>query len=150
MIPIGSIFSGETLAVNRVLGWVLLTVALGGCGGAEKLNRAAVAGAVSLDGQPLESGSIQFVPDANQGPTAGASIAGGRYSVEQSKGPMVGKNRVQIRGSRKTGKQIRDRLTGQMVDDLVEVVPAKYRDDPAFTVEVKSGENVLDFTLKSK
>ena len=54
---------------------LLLLGLTAGCGGPP---RAKVSGTVTLDGQPVESGTISFYPTANSGPTAGGGIENGR------------------------------------------------------------------------
>src|SRR5581483_620448 len=72
-------------------GWLSLAVpgafaltSLVGCG----VKRVPVAGTVTLDGQPINGGSLQFTPDASKGNTARivcrAPIRDGRYDLETS------------------------------------------------------------------
>ena len=115
-------------------------------------NRATVFGAVTLDGQPLESGSIDFFPaEGTRGPTAGATIDGGRYRIESAKGVAVGKNRVEIHGMRKTGESAADPFgRGTQIDKFVESVPAKYHSESTLIREVVAGENEIDFEILSQ
>jgi hypothetical protein len=117
-----------------------------GCGGPD--NRAEVSGTVRLNGQPVASGSISFVPtDGNTGPSSGGVIADGKYSVPQAKGVAVGKNRVSILSTVKTGRKINIGRDG-LEDEWLQVVPAKYNDQSELVRDVKSGSNQLDFDLK--
>ena len=59
---------------------MLTLLALTGCGGDSKM--ATVSGAVTLDGNPVETGAITFVPANGNAPTAGGQIKDGRYSVQ--------------------------------------------------------------------
>src|SRR5262245_24328187 len=73
---------------------VALSLVLG-CG--PKSDRLAVSGAVTLDGTPLEAGSIRFDSSGGQKVvSSGALIKGGEYYVPQEKGLPPGKYRVQI------------------------------------------------------
>ena len=65
---------------------MLLTTAVAGCGSGDR-QRVAVHGKVTVAGQPVEAGSIAFVPmDGNTGLTAGATIENGKYSHSGRKG----------------------------------------------------------------
>jgi hypothetical protein len=129
----------------------VLLLAFSGCG---QSDRASVSGRVTLDGQPLQSGSITFFPTGNtKGPTAGDVIEGGIYSVSASRGPVAGQYRVEIRSMRKTGRKIRVPVPappGTMMDELVSGIPAIYNDESTLTAEVIKGKNHFDFDLKSK
>lgn len=86
-------------------------VALGCSGEGRGAKRAAARGTVTVDGEPVESGMIQFTPsEGNTGPVAGAVIENGKYSVGRKQGPVVGTNLVEISGTRMTGKKIKSRI----------------------------------------
>lgn len=68
-----------------------------GCGRGEGPPRAAVEGRVDLDGRPLKSGVVRFIPVAEtQGPAAAATVADGDFALTESDGPVVGSHRVEI------------------------------------------------------
>jgi len=94
-----------------VLAMTLLAVA--GCG--QNCQRVSVDGNVTLDGKPLAEGAINFIPQlGTAGPTAGAAITEGRFSIERDRGTFTGMFRVEITATRKTGRQKRGPL-GNMV-----------------------------------
>ena len=126
-----------------------VTVALG-CGGS--LNTAAVDGSVSVDGVPVESGSITFVPiEGTSGHSAGGVIESGRYSISATDGPLIGVNNVAITGRRKTGKKIPVPGTENvMMDETVDVVPARYQTGKELEREILPGTNTLDFDLEAQ
>src|SRR5688500_13010891 len=65
-----------------------LMLLLAGCGADS--DRGAVSGTVTLDGKPVENGSISFVPiEGTQSPSAGAVIGNGTYEIPRDKGPMA-------------------------------------------------------------
>src|SRR5688572_26319207 len=71
--------------------------------------RADVSGTVELDGQPIDEGAIQFIPvQGTQGPSAGGVIKDGKYAIPRGNGVVVGKNRVELRSFKYTGKKIQD------------------------------------------
>ena len=111
--------------------------------------RAPARGTVTVDGEPLENGMLQFTPtQGNSGPVAGTVITNGEYSVAKKLGPVVGTNRVQISGTRKTGKTIKTEI-GMLVDERISVVPEQYDSQSFLIREVKAGNNVFDFALSS-
>jgi hypothetical protein len=124
-----------------------------GCQQRKGPQRAAVSGRVTLDGQEIVQGSIAFkTVGANSGLAAGGPIQNGRYAIEKDRGPVVGENRVEIKSVRKTGRQVQAPLAdpGQMTDEIVEAVPARYNSQSELEREVKEGDNQLDFDLKSQ
>ena len=130
---------------TTILLLVLLPL-LFGCGGPD--NRAEVSGTVRLNGTPLATGSISFVPtEGTEGPSSGGEITNGKYRVFRAKGVAVGKNRVSIRSVAKTGRKVADRH-GELEDEKVQVVPRKYNDVSEIVCTVQPGSNQLDFDLK--
>lgn len=67
-----------------------------GCGGSsDDLPRVAVSGKVSLDGSPVPTGSVAFVP-VGKGPACGAGVKDGIFSIDQEKGPVPGEYDVRL------------------------------------------------------
>ena len=125
-----------------------------GCGGQSGIERPAVSGTVLLDGQPIESGTISFVPaPGTKGPTAGGIIKSGKYSISEGDGAAVGTARVEISSSKATGKMIEvgsPMPPGTKIEETIEAVPTKYNKNSTLTVEIKAAANTHDFDLKSK
>jgi hypothetical protein len=122
-----------------------------GCGHRND-NRAAITGKVTLDRQPLEQGSIRFLPtEGVEGAIACAAIVNGRYQLSVKAGPALGWNRVEINGARKTGRMI-DKPFPQrgMTEETVEAVPPQYNTASTLKFEAKPGDNAADFDLTSK
>jgi hypothetical protein len=136
----------------------LAVVGLSGCSD-KGPERAALQGQVTFDGQPVESGAITLVPtDGTTGPSSGAAIKEGKYTIPADSGPVPGNYRVEIIATRKTGKQTAP-MPGQPVggpsgaapvDDIEMFVPPQYNRQSKLKIEVKSGENQEDFTLSSR
>jgi len=125
-----------------VSGFIALTM---GAGCAPR--GATVSGKVTLDGAPLDDANISFVPKADAQKQAGwATIAGGQYSIPETSGLGTGEFRVEIRALRATGEKSSDPT---MIPSK-EIIPAKYNTQSQLTAEIKPGENVKDFELKSK
>src|SRR5687768_14889169 len=81
-------------APPRHLLTVVALVALGGCGDSQ--NRSEVTGRVTLRGQPVDDGIIQFAPLDGQPTGDGAQIAQGQYRIPKEKGLAPGRYRVSI------------------------------------------------------
>jgi hypothetical protein len=128
----------------------LLMAGAPGCG--DGSGRVAVSGRVTVDGQALESGVIAFLPaEGTKGPAAGAEIKQGAYSVGRQGGPLPGTYRVEIKGTRKTGRQIKDSFSTAMVDEIEQFLPAKFNTESELSAEIKpGGSDSLDFTLQLK
>lgn len=135
--------------------WLLLLMTLPGCGPENPLGRRAIDGHITLDGSPLASGHIQFVPQDAGGVSSGAIIAQGSYKLEAPKGLPPGKYYVQIFSPRKEAKadplvQQTDEPPGPF-QPATETIPARYNRDTTLAADVPpSGSTTFDFDLKSK
>lgn len=120
--------------------------------------RATVTGTVTLDGAPIESGSIAFIPEGSTtGPTAGATIEDGQYKTLKGWGPVLGTHRVEIVAHR-TGKEVEVPGSGgavagpsgaSSVRNSEMFIPPQYNTKSTLTVTITSGTNKHDFPLKS-
>lgn len=125
----------------------LVLAALPGC--SETLPLAPVAGQVTLDGQPLPRGTVQFVPQQPvvPGPPAVGTInETGRYELTTagSRGALAGMHRVCVI-ARQAPRDANDANPPSLV-------PERYNrtETSAITVEVKSGTaNEIDIALHS-
>jgi hypothetical protein len=136
---------------------VLALAIAAGCGGEKGPPRVAVSGSVSLDGQPLSSGVIRFLPTGDtRGPAAAAVIKEGVYELSQSEGPIVGTHRVEIEAADYFGFAIDDEAAfAQNVEKkpsraLKNPVPEIYNRRSTLSVEVvPDGAQTFDFPLTS-
>lgn len=133
---------------SGILALALLTTLALGCSNGPR--RAPVSGIVRVDGKPLERGVINFVPsNGTTGPGAGGEIANGEFYLDELQGPVVGTNRVEIRGFRKTGRKIAP--MGSPMDEEIQVVPEQYNARSTLTCEIKhGGNNEVNFELVRK
>lgn len=131
----------------------ILWASLGCSGTSHEPARFPVSGTVELDGTPIQSGTITFIPEgATRGPSAGATITEGRYSIPAEGGPVHGAHKVQINAPRKTGKQIpvgSPSPPGTMMDETVESIPAQYNSDSTLKVTI-GATPTHDFRLTAK
>ena len=108
--------------------------------------RQPVSGEVSFNGEPIDEGSITFVPLEGDGIKTGGPIVDGRYEIEGEKGPPLGKHKVILRWEKKTGKTYTDPETGETFPERDEGLPAVYwSEDSPLEVEIVKGENTYDF-----
>jgi len=131
---------------------VIAALAMTGCSDPNTQKRGEVTGTVTLDGQPVEDAAISFFPvGSTSGPSAGGKIVNGKYLVPQAQGPVIGDNRVEFNGAKKTGKKIKDRFGDEMTQDqIVPLFPDKYNIQSKEQVRIEAGQNTHNFDLKSK
>ena len=138
-----------------------LSSAFCGCGSetGATLNRAGVAGTVTLDGVPLKAGVIRFVPqDGTAGPKTTASIADGAFSLPDELGPVIGNHRIEIESTDFGGLAMDDeeaiqRLNAQgtPVQFHIVTIPAFYNQVSRLTAHVpEEGTGALRFDLVSQ
>src|SRR5438034_328341 len=104
------------------MGWqtILPTFALcaligvAGCG---TKSSSAVHGKVTLDGEPVATGNIVFLPAATSGPKAAAAIEQGAYAVSAQDKLRPGSYRVEISWRKPTGRKIASADPGIMIDE---------------------------------
>jgi hypothetical protein len=127
---------------ESILTIVLLGV-LSGCSRGDLPELAPVTGKVTLDGKPVRSGLISFVPDPSRGtdgtPGIGNIDENGNYRIAtlEADGAQVGFHKVRA----------------YVLEGGVPAIPERYLDPDksGLTFEVKAGqENVFDVELKSQ
>ncbi len=143
---------------------LLRTALLLGCGPSNSLGRRAISGSVSLDGVPLDQGSIEFAPQGNrEGVGTGAMLLNGQYSTSTLKGLPPGKYVVRISSAEPHEKNSSKRANGppgrgtsgpagpagfDMTGIKRNRIPARYNAESQLFVEVtEEGENKFDFKL---
>jgi hypothetical protein len=127
-----------------------LCALLAGCSGAKYKGdkQYPLEGEVTFDGQPVDVGSIAFIP-TGKGRHSGGVITDGKYAVPEENGANAGTYRVEIRWLKRTGRQLRDPESGEMYDERREALPEKFHTNSELTVEVPLPKNRHDFHLKS-
>lgn len=121
---------------SSVLGAIVLLLAIAatglvGCGPAI----GTISGTVTIDGKPLDKGSIQFSAAEGNAPPATGKIENGSYSVRTN----LGKKRVQI--SAPKFKQVPKMKGSQEMMEIPEGdrLPAKYNIKSELTFDVGRG-----------
>jgi hypothetical protein len=118
-----------------------------GCG---KTAAPTVHGKVTLDGESVSMGSIEFHPQGSGGTKASAAIEQGSYTIPATTKMQPGKYRVQINWMKPTGKKIPSADPGITADEMREAIPAKYNTNSTLTAEIAPGDSEKDFALTSK
>jgi hypothetical protein len=133
-------------------------LALPGCGHAGS-DRCDVTGTVTLAGQPVDGGNIEFAPlAASQGSASGAMIQAGRYTIPSKTGLSPGKYRVRIYWADKPTLVDADesdappgaiKKNPARIPQVKELIPAKYNVESQLTIDVRQdGGNTFDFALE--
>lgn len=129
-----------------IIVFAALLILAAGCSNGPR--RASVSGSVLVDKEPLAEGSISFHPtDGTEGPEAGGIIKDGKYDIPASQGPVVGMNKVVIRGFRKSDKKITDPFKKEQVFEMVLAVGPEFNDQSTLKRPIEAGSNKLDFEL---
>ena len=124
-------------------GCVCLALFTAGCG-RSAVKTARLAGSVTLDGQPLKEGRLQFMPmDQDAAGPATAEIAGGRY---QAANVPLGNVKAYITATRETGKMNTE--YSQPFPERENIIPAKYA--PGFDLTITGDKRDQNFVLESR
>ncbi len=135
--------------MQRILGLVLcvlLVLPLLGCGTKEYGH---VTGKVTLNGEPFEGATVQFLPVQAGRSSFAKTGPDGTYELEYMgdiKGATLGENRVFITTYE---APTLDDDNNVVEEGKPERFPPKYNESPSVTVTVEPGENVFDFDVKA-
>ena len=121
------------------------------CGCGNPLGRRAIDGRVTLDGAPLKSGNINFIPKQSGGVGSGTIISQGEYHLEDDKGLPPGTYLVQVFSpSESTSSPAPMGAPGRLPPPAVERIPPQYNVNSTLEVVVtESGSINFDFDLKT-
>jgi hypothetical protein len=118
-------------------GTALFLAAMFGCGPSDGLNRQAISGSVTLDGEPLTSGAILFEPANKESGTAvGATIRQGSFAVSRVEGPVPGSYRVRVYASTRKQAPPAKGQTDRTPRPMVERLPPHYNTRSELRAEV--------------
>jgi hypothetical protein len=126
-----------------------------GCGGGDNLPREAVSGSVAIEGKPLKSGVITFVPQGPDVPTQGSTtIVDGAYSIPRAQGLVPGKYKAVISSGEGSQEKKVDTVTdmpGMPPVPAKEAIPSQYSTESILEANVTAGgKNQFDFNLTSQ
>jgi hypothetical protein len=127
----------------------LQLVALGGCG--RRTDRMKVSGSVTLNGAPLDSGSIRFVSVGREKlMAAGATVLNGEFKIPKEKGLTPGTYHLEINAPDTKAPPVMVYATpgGPGIPTQPERIPAEYNVDSKKTIEVTAdGPNHFEFAI---
>jgi hypothetical protein len=136
----------------RLGGVGLCALLICGCGGGNEREVAPVSGVVTIDGKPLDHGTVMFVPSVGQS-AKGIINPDGSYvmtTYSNGDGAPVGENRVMVDAAIR-GKGSKDDLLGMAI--IESPIPREYADvglsKLVFNVEADA-DNKYDIALSSK
>ena len=149
---------------RMILAAMVLTSLLLAVGCAQSgLERASIRGQVTIDGEPVEAGTIRLVSlEPGGAPSVGGQILDGQYEIRRQQGPSLGKHRVEVRVPYRTGRKVRSPFVmppvdpnekpdpSGMVDEWAEKAPARYNTESTLEVTIQSGRNTFDIDIESR
>lgn len=129
----------------------ILVLGIAGC--ADELgDRQEISGVVTLQGQPLDGGSIEFTPLDSPQPggvetRSGAPIVQGKYVVPRAQGLVPGNYRVRITAGTPTPDLQPGELPGPTGAPSKERVPAKYNTQSQLEATITSGPSTFNVEI---
>jgi hypothetical protein len=128
--------------------WIpLVVVAVATIGGCGESKLTSVGGTVTLDGQPLNEGSMRFVPSDGNAPTEAAMIKAGKFSTQLQRTSY----KVEIHATKfiDTGVKLDEKGPGGG-PTAVELLPARYHVNSELTLNITGPTSNARFDLKSR
>jgi hypothetical protein len=137
-----------TLRSPLALGVVAAIGLAAGCSS----GRIPLRGTVTLDGAPVEIGTIALLPETDDPslPVASAPIQAGKFSFTDKNGPNRGPYRVEIRWPKATGRWVKMEGTGDTIQELADAIPAKYNKASTLRLDVATDGKPVAFDLTTK
>jgi hypothetical protein len=127
-----------------LLSALLLGLGILGCSGN---NLTKIRGDVTLDGKPIERGTIRAVAVDGKTPSAEAVIQNGKYEMQVT----PGKKKIEIQGFKVVGQERRNNDPSAPLEDVTEtIVPAKFNSQTELEREIVAGTATYDFSLQSR
>jgi hypothetical protein len=122
-----------------------------GCG--KSSDKLEVSGEVSLDGEPLDTGSITLTSLEGKKTSTGAMIRDGKFEVPQEKGLLPGSYHVDISSADSKGPPVivQGSPGGPGISVARERIPAEYNTNSKQSINVaKGGDNHFVFKIVSR
>lgn len=148
----------------RLIGSLGLALSMGlvGCGSGDELPREPVSGTVTLGGQPLAQGRIEFEPNSPEAKTpVGGMIKDGTFKIPRAEGPTPGDYKVMITASAPAAPGVDtspgaeapkgSKVKAPQLGPYPELVPKEYNSKTTLTAKVEAGKNnAFEFPLNAK
>jgi hypothetical protein len=144
--------SGSGIPMVRSAVVLIAVLFVAGCGRKDPYDRQPLTGTVTFQGQPLDKGTIQFLPqDPARAFSAGALIQDGRFQVSREQGLPPGTYRVAITSPAPSkGPAVEPAgAPGLKMPPLgTERIPAAFNTATTLTAEVTAdGNNAFEFVI---
>jgi hypothetical protein len=141
---------GRWLAIIAIL---FFTGSISGCGPGTD-GRVKAAGEVTLDGTPLDSGTIELHPKSPGGTMTGGMIKGGKFEIPAEQGPKPGSYEVRVFAASGAGASANTSEPPgpeSQAKAPAERIPPRFNVKSELTTEIgANGEEALKFEVKSK
>ncbi|MBA2113108.1 hypothetical protein [Bremerella alba] len=113
-----------------------------GCGASDGM--ITISGSVTLDGEPVEDGSISLMP-LKEGGMGGGLIENGYYTAKSSPGEMA----VQIHAHKMVKKKnpTREEVERGLTEDSVSIIPPAYNNQSLLRIMVAPDHRTFEFKL---
>jgi len=130
------------ISVSSFLVLLVSLPLLTGCGPSDGM--ITISGSVTLDGEPVEDGSISLMP-INGGSMGGGLIENGHYTAKSSPGEMA----VQIHAHKMVKKQnpTREEVERGLTEDSVSIIPPTYNRQSKLRITVAPDQKNFEFNL---
>ncbi len=123
----------------------MLTIAAGlvGCGPSDGMID--INGTVTMDGKPVESGSITLTPVDGSSKVGGGTFENGTFSTRAAPGEMA----VQIRGHEivQLPNPTKEQIERGLDTERHEIVPAAYNSASKLRINISPDNTTFDFAL---
>lgn len=126
---------------------LLVVVLASGCGEKNELGRKLIRGRVTLDGESLDFGSIQFAPQ-QAGVASGAEIRQGEYEIPVSQGLTPGSYVVRVYAADGQAEAVEPTLPGPGIKVQPERVPARYNRKSELELVVAEDDPSVEYNLE--
>lgn len=114
----------------------------------KKVEKAAVSGTVSLDGEPVKDGQVSFEPvQGASGKMKFGIVVDGKYSIPEEYGLVPGEYLVRITGNRATGKKAEpdaflDGSQGVSMEIMEQYIPPQFNTGSELKVQIEPIEHL--------
>lgn len=126
----------------------VLAASLAGCDSGQKGGSVTVSGTVKFNGEPVEKGSITFLPADDDGKASSAQITNGSYTIQTDPGAK----KVSIMGEREVGGEAAERLRAEGRDGVPteQYLPPEFNSNSKLEYTVEAGGGTKDFELEGR
>lgn len=134
--------------MHRIL-IIALMVAFAGCGGSGlRRSTIPVRGKITLDGKPVDGGTVSFDPKDGKGGSVSAQISGGNYETRVEPGLKI--VRINYPKILRTEKAYPTSENSPVIDVTEEAIPAKYNSASRLEKDLTEVSGSVDFDLTTQ